>query len=206
MPRQVPDFPVFEIELISPPAVALGEPTPPPPEELVITTPFDPVPEPQEEIPAVTVEEEEPVEETPEPETTVTPPDVKLVDEPEPAASLDPDPDVETPGEDLKVRMEGLRRDYPEYYDNIRSQMRQCFRWRGDLDLRVGIYFVINRDGSVSQVDVSEASRSIAFDIAAMEAAECAGRPGGLGPLPEELPFDQFWVSFYIEGQARPRS
>ena len=51
-PRGVPDFPVFEIELISPPAAELGEPTPPPPpDELVITTPLDPAPERQEEDP-----------------------------------------------------------------------------------------------------------------------------------------------------------
>jgi len=206
VPRQIPDLPAFEIELISPVAAELGEPTPPPPEELVITTPFDPVRESQEEIPAVTVEEEEeeePVEETPEPETTVTPLDVELVDEPEPATSLNPNPEVETPGEDLNVRMEGLQREYPEYYDNIRLQMRRCFQWRGDSDLLVRIYFVINRDGSVSQVDVLEPSRSIAFDIQVMGAAECAGRPGGLGPLPEELHYDRFGVVFWIEHRTR---
>ncbi len=113
----VPEFIAFEIELISPPAAELGEPTPPPPEELVIETPFDPVPEPQEEIPPVTVEDETPAEEAPQPEETVAPPDVEVVDDPQPATSQNPDPDVETPGEDLNVRMEGLRRDYPEYYN-----------------------------------------------------------------------------------------
>ena len=55
---EIPDFVVFEIELISPPAAELGERTPPPPEELVIETPLDPVPEPQEETPPVVIEEE----------------------------------------------------------------------------------------------------------------------------------------------------
>ena len=38
--REIPNFIVYEIELVSPPAAELGDPTPPPPEELVIETPF----------------------------------------------------------------------------------------------------------------------------------------------------------------------
>ena len=202
-PAQVPDFVAFEIELISPPAAELGERTTPPPEELVIETPLDPVPEPQEEIPPAVIEEEAPVDEPPTPEETVAPPDVELVDDPEPPTSPNPDPDVETPGEDLNVRLEGLRRDYPVYYENIIRQMQRCFRWRGEEDLRAKVYFVINRDGSVSEVDILESSRSIAFDIEAMGAAECAGDRGRLGPLPEALPFDRLPVSFTFSPRAR---
>ena len=202
-PAQVPDFVAFEIELISPPAAELGERTTPPPEELVIETPLDPVPEPQEEIPPAVIEEEAPADEPPTPEETVAPPDVELVDDPEPPTSPNPDPDVETPGEDLNVRLEGLRRDYPVYYENIIRQMQRCFRWRGEEDLRAKVYFVINRDGSVSEVDILESSRSIAFDIEAMGAAECAGDRGRLGPLPEALPFDRLPVSFTFSPQAR---
>ena len=204
---QVPDFIAFEIELISPPAAELGErTTSPPPEELVIETPLDPVPEPPEEIAPAVIEEEVPeeipVEEPPVPEQTVAPPDVELVDDVEPPASPDPDPDVEMPGEQLNIRMAGVRRDYPVYYNNILNQMARCFRWRGADDLRTRIYFVINRDGSVSDVDILEPSRSIAFDIEAMGAAECIGRPGRLGPLPDELPFERFPVVFYFEPQS----
>ncbi len=202
-PAQVPDFVAFEIELISPPAAELGERTTPPPEELVIETPLDPVPEPQEETPPAVIEEEAPADEPPTPEETVAPPDVELVDDPEPATSPNPDPDVETPGEDLNVRLEGLRRDYPVYYENIIRQMQRCFRWRGEEDLRAKVYFVINRDGSVSEVDILESSRSIAFDIEAMGAAECAGDRGRLGPLPEALPFDRLPVSFTFSPRAR---
>jgi len=198
----VPDFIAFEIELISPAAAELGEQTPPPPEDLVIETPLDPVPEPLEEIAPTVVEEETPVEEPPVPEQTVTPPEVELVDDVVPPASPDPDPDVETPGEQLNVRMAGVQRDYPVYYNNILRQMARCFRWRGADDLRARVYFVINRDGTVSDVDLLEPSRSIAFDIEAMGAAECAGMPGRLGPLPDELPFERFPVVFYFE----PRS
>ena len=205
VPREVPDFVTFEIELISPPAAELGERTTPPPEELVIERPVDPVPEPQEEPPPTVVEADAPAEEipppevVPEPEETVAPPDVELVDDAEPPTSPNPDPDVETPGEDLNVRMEGIRRDYPEYYNNILRQMERCFRWRGEDDFRARVYFVIDRDGSVSEVDILEPSRSIAFDIEAMGAAECAGSRGRLGPLPEALPFDRLPVVFYFE-------
>ena len=198
-PTPVPDFIVFEIELISPPAAELGEPTMAPPEELVIERPTDPVPEPQEETPPLAIEEETPVDQPPEPEATVAPPDVELVDEPEPPTSPNPDPDVETPGEDLNVRMEGIRRDYPEYYNNIIRQMQRCFQWRGEVGLRATVYFVINRDGSVSDVDILEQSTSIGFDIEAMGAAECAGSNNRLGPLPEELPFDQLPIVFKID-------
>ena len=200
VPPIVPDFVTFEIELISPPAAELGDwTTPPPSEELVIETPLDPIPEPQEEIPPVTIEDDTPAEETPQPEALAPPPDVEVVDDPGPPTSPDPDPDVETPGEDLNVRMEGLRRDYPAYYDNIIRQMDRCFRWRGEQDLHTLVYFVINRDGSVSGVDILEPSRSIAFDIQAMATAECAGRPDRLGPLPEDLPFDRLPVWFTID-------
>ncbi len=198
-PTPVPDFIAFEIELISPPAAELGEPTMAPPEELVIERPTDPVPEPQEETPPPAIEEEAPVDEPPEPEATVAPPDVELVDEPEPPTSPNPDPDVETPGEDLNVRMEGIRRDYPEYYNNIIRQMQRCFQWRGEVGLRATVYFVINRDGSVSDVDILEQSTSIGFDIEAMGAAECAGSNNRLGALPEDLPFDQLPIVFKID-------
>jgi len=206
MTNETPDFVVFEIELISPPAAELGERTPPPPEELVIETPFDPVPEPQEETPPAVIEEEPPAEEPPQPEETAAPPDVEPVVDPIAPTSPDPDPDVETPGEDLNVRMAGIRRDYPEYYNNIIRQMQRCFRWRGEEDLRATVYFVIDRDGSVSEVDILESSRSIAFDIEAMGAAECAGRPNSLGRLPEALGFDRLGVGFTITNQARPGS
>ena len=201
VPREVPEFITYEIELISPSAAELGEGTPPPPEELVIETPLERLPEPEVETPAVVELEPPAEEEPPEPEETVEP-DVEPDEDPAPATSQDPDPDVETPGEDLNVRLEGIRQDYPVYYNNIIRQMERCFRWRGDEALRAEIYFVINRNGSVSDVDILEASGSIGFDIEAMGAAECAGRPAGFGPLPEELPFDRFPVIFTFDPQS----
>ena len=192
--REMPNFVVHEIQLVSPPAAELGDPTPSPPEELVIETPEEVVPEPEEEEPPPAIEDDPPPREDPKPEEIAAPPEPE--DDPEPAASPDPDPDVETAGEDLNVRMEGLRRDYPVYYENIIRQMQRCFRWRGSDVYSASIYFVINRDGTVSGIDVLESSKNTPFDIEAMGAAECAGNRGRLGPLPEELPYDQLRIRF----------
>lgn len=206
VPRNVQDFVIFEIELISPPAAELGERSTPPPEELVIERPVDPVP--AEEPPPTLVEVDVSVEELPEPEEVsepeqpVVPTDVALVDDAEPPTSPNPDPDVEIPGEELNIRIEGVRRDYPEYYNNILRQMQRCFRWRGADNLRARVYFVIDKDGSVSEVEILESSRDIGFDIEAMGAAECAGNQNRLGPLPEDLPFDRLPVIFYFEPQS----
>ncbi len=193
--RDVPNFIVYEIELVSPPAAELGDPNPPPPEELVIETPEEVFPEPQEEEEPPVIEDDPPPREDPKPEEMVAPPEPDEED-PAPATSPDPDPEVETPGEDLNVRMEGVRRDYPEYYNNIIRQMQRCFRWRGADVYSASIYFVINRDGTVSGIDVLVSSKNTPFDIEAMGAAECAGNRGRLGPLPEELPFEQLPVRF----------
>ena len=197
--REAPDFVVYEIELVSPPAAELGDPTPPAPEELVIETPLEVVPEPQEETPPPAIEDEPAPREDPKPEKMTAPPEPESEEDRASPTSPDPEPDVETPGEDLNVRMEGVRRDYPEYYNNIIRQMQRCFRWRGSDDFRATIYFVIDRDGTVSGIDVLESSNNTPFDIEAMGAAECAGSRGRLGPLPEDLPFDRLPVVFKID-------
>jgi len=191
-----PDFVVFEIELISPPAAELGEQSLTPPEDLVIETPEElSLSEEIEE--AVLEEEDSPPEEDPVDEELNI--QEEAVEQPMPVTGLEPDPEVESPGEDINVRMEGLRRDYPEYYNNIIRQIQRCFRWRGTEELRASIYFVINRDGSVSNVDVVESSRNTPFDIEAMGAAECAGTRDRLGPLPETLQFDQLPIVFKFD-------
>lgn len=196
--RRMDDFIVYEIEIFSPPATELGAPTPPPEEELVVETPDPAPPEPEAEEAPLVVEDTRP---DPEPETEIAPPDP----EPEPdeteevARSETPDPEAEESGEDLNVRIEGVQRDYPRYYENIIRQMDRCFRWQGAQNLSTTIYFVINRDGTVSDVDIVTSSGSFSFDIAAAGAAECAGQRNRLGPLPEELPFDRLPIRFNID-------
>jgi outer membrane biosynthesis protein TonB len=201
-------FLVYEMNIVSPDALELGDLTPPTPEEFVVETPEEVVPDPVEETPPIVIDEEaldEAPELDPEPEETkddepadpVTDP-VDSTEDPVVATSPDPDPDVKDPGEDINVRMRGLQRDYPVYYENIVRQMRRCFRPPQGSTRRATIQFSIARDGRVSGVQVVEPSGDFAFDLIAMGAAECAGN-GRFGPLPEGMPADHLPIQFKLD-------
>jgi TonB family protein len=99
--------------------------------------------------------------------------------------------------------MEGLRRDYPAYYDNIIRQMSRCFRWRETGDFEAVVRFVVSRDGTVSGARLVQRSGNPEFDFEALGAVECAGRPGRLGPLPEDLPWEELPIQFSFRPQGR---
>ena len=183
------DFISYEITLVSPPpAQEAPEPAPAVEEEVVVETP-EPVPV---EEPSPVVEEETRVEERPEPTPTPPPPDP---DPPETAGN--PEPSETVSGEDLNIRMEGLRRDFPEYYANIIRQIQRCFEFRGGGRLETSVTFYISRDGTVDgeSIDFSVRSGNVNFDFAAMGAVECAGS-GRFGPLPEDLGLDRLPILF----------
>lgn len=195
MPTTNPaDFLTYEINLVSPPpSEESPDPSPVVEEEVVIETP-EPV---AEEEPPPVVEEEEPrQEERPEPTPTPPPPDPDPVEE-----AGDPEPSEEISGEDLNVRMEGLSRDFPEYYDNIIRQIQRCFEYQGGGRLETAVVFYISRDGSVDggSIDFFSRSGNFNFDFAAMGAVECAG--SRFGPLPEDLGYDRLPILFTF----RPR-
>ncbi len=196
------EFVTYEIELVSPPPARQTEEPEAAAQELVIERP-DPEPTP----PEPEVEEIVPVEE-PEPEPEPDPPPVEREEprEEEPpevaeevvvAAAeelLEEEPEVS--GEGLNVRIEGLQRDYPQYYENIILQIRRCFRWRGGGNWETVVFFNIDRDGNAQDIQFVERSGSTAFDFDALEAVDCAGRPGRIGPLPEDVPYERFPVLF----------
>lgn len=192
------EFVTFEIELFAPPPVEVPELDPEPAapeEELVVDTPDQPLPEP-EELPTI-VEEDSPPAEEALPEPTPEPP-------PAEAEPNDPEPDeTASSGADINVRMEGLRRDYPEYYNTIILQIRRCLRWSGAGTWETTIYFVIGRDGIAFDLNIAERSGNTAHDLEAIAAVECAGR-GRFGPLPEELPYDQLPFLFTIQSLGFP--
>ena len=182
-------FETFQITLVSPPpAQEAAEPEPVVQEEVVVETP-EPVP--VEEPPPV-IEETPRVEEKPKPTPTPTPPPTEPVEE-----AGDPKPSEEVGGEDLNIRMEGLRRDFPEYYGNIIRQIQRCFEYRGEGRLETSVDFYISRDGTVDggSIDFYQRSGNVNFDYAAMGAVECAGT-GRFGPLPEELGLDRLPIRF----------
>ena len=169
-----------------------------PEEELVVETP-EPLPPPEEPEPDPVVEEQR-VREEEKPEPTPTPPPPR----PEEEEAGDPEPDPEESGENLSVRMEGLRRDFPDYYLNIIRQINRCMRFNGPGGLKTTVYFVLKRDGSVDGSDIDFVNRSgnAGFDFAVMEAVECAGA-GRFGTLPEELAWDRLPVVFEVTSSRR---
>jgi outer membrane biosynthesis protein TonB len=198
-------YEVVQIQLFSePPAAAEVEeaepdPAPAAPEDLVVETPdpTPPAPEPEPEpLPAPVERPREPDPTPPsQPEPDPTPPPTPP-EEARPAPTPDPAPESTTSGDDINVRMEGLRRDYPEYYQNIIVQIRRCFRPPSASGASTTIQFAIGRSGSVSDIRVVEPSGNITFDIEAEGAIECAGRGNRFGPLPEDLPYDRLPVQF----------
>ena len=193
-------FESYEIEMVSPPPAVQEEEMQEAAEELVVERPepepLPPEPEPEEIIPAEQQEEDPPpVEEIETP--AEEPPD----QEEEPVVAAAPEEveeATEESGVGIEVRMEGLRRDFPEYYGNIIFQIQRCLRTRDSGARRTSVQFWINRDGSISGLDLVERSGNTRFDIEAMGAVECAGR-GRFGPLPEELPFERFPILFHFE-------
>lgn len=189
-PLPYQDFITYEITLVSPPPAQYAEePQTVPQQEVVVETPEPPV----ETKPPPVVEERRREEQrpTPTPASTPPPPD------PEPVEPGDPEPSTDVGGEDLNVRMEGLRRDFPAYYGNIIAQIRRCMRFTGTGRFETTVFFYIDRDGTVDGQELRfvERSGNVNFDYAAMGAVECAGS-GRFGPLPPELDFDRIPILF----------
>ena len=190
------EFLVYQIDLVSPPPALVAEdPQPEAAEELVVETPEELEPEPESPPPPEPEPERKEVE-TPPPETPreQPDPDPPPQEEEEPATTEEPVEERAESGEDIDVRMEGLRRDYPVYYENIIRQINRCFRWWRGGGLEATVQFYIARDGSVEDIEVVRESRDPIFDIEAMGAVECAG--GRFGPLPEELGLDRLPIRF----------
>ncbi len=197
------EFITYEIVLVSPPPTVQADLVEPATEEMVVERPdpTPPVEEPEPDEDVVPVEEEDdPPPEPPEPETT---PVEELADEEVTVSSAPEDPpeDAEESGDDINVRMEGLRRDYPVYYRHIIQQINNCFRPpRDGRDWMTTVRFTIQSDGSVEGLEFVTRSGSSDFDFRAMGAVECAGN-GRFEPLPDDLPFQPVQFVFRPGGE-----
>jgi hypothetical protein len=60
------------------------------------------------------------------------------------------------------------------------------------------VFFYIERDGSVTDMDFVGRSGNSEFDFSALGAVECAGR-GRFGPLPDDLPYERLPIQFKFE-------
>jgi outer membrane biosynthesis protein TonB len=189
------EFVTYQIDLVSPPpAVQAAEPEEAE-EKLVIERP-EPEPTPPEpEKPEPVVEEKPKPPEPPKPREQPSTTPAKEADERKAAAVETPVEEAKESGEGINVRLEGVRRDYPAYYENIIRQIQRCFRWTGQGSWETTVYFVIRRDGTVGELDFVKKSGNPQFDFEALGAVDCAGK-GRFGPLPDELPWDQLPIQF----------
>jgi hypothetical protein len=205
----------FEIQMVSfadpdlpdemgapepPPVVTTPDVPPPPPQPAPEPDPLPPPPEPEPEPEPTPPPPPEP-EPAPEPEPEPPPPPPPPAPQPEPEPTPPPPPppvDTETAtAAEMAVRMEGLRRDFPEYYQRIVQEISRCFRWTGSGNWTTVVRFEIQRDGRVpsSSIRLYTRSGNGTFDIEAVGAVECAGA-GRLGALPSDLPFDILPIQF----------
>lgn len=187
VPALQPELLLYEVVEINMVAAAVE-----PVEELVVETPDDP--EPEEEAPVI---EPEP-EPEPEPDSLETPPPAEEEPPPAPEATATTEVEPEDGDDEVTARIEGFRRDFPEYYEKITNQIIRCFR-PPDTGLRdVVVRFLVQRDGSTTDIAIVTSSGSFSFDTAAEEAIECAGQPGRLGPLPDEYRYPVLPINYTI--------
>lgn len=194
------NFLTYKIDIVSPPPAIHAKVETVAKKKLVVERP-KPQPEPEKKgAPPVTQPKKKAAESTakkPTPKATPTARAAKKNEKATTTEKVASKKKSKESGEGLRVKMEGLRRDYPAYYGDIIRQMARCFRWDKGGDWSTVIYFVIQRDGSVKDIKVVQPSGNPVFDIQAMGAAECAGQ-GRLDSLPKDLPFDKLPVRFRI--------
>lgn len=192
VPALQPELLLYEVVEINMVAAAVE-----PVEELVVETPDDP--EPEEEAPVI---EPEPDPE-PEPDSLETPPPAEEEPPPPPEATATTEVEPEDGDDEVTARIEGFRRDFPEYYERITNQIIRCFR-PPDTGLRdVVVRFLVQRDGSTTDIAIMTSSGSFSFDTAAEEAIECAGQAGRLGPLPDEYRYPVLPINYTISPRGQ---
>lgn len=199
-PPEPLNFITFEVEIVSPPSQqpSQEEPSPAPEEELVVERPEEAPVEETEDVPLPEARPEEPEPAREEPRPTPPEPQPEPREEAPAAPTATAEEESELSGEDIEVRMEGVRRDFPQYYDNIIRQISRCFRPPPGIPggLRTTVYFAIRQDGTVADLRFVEQSGNPDFDFEALGAVgDCAGR-GRFGPLPEELPYERLPILF----------
>jgi len=99
-------------------------------------------------------------------------------------------------GDNLNVRLPGVECPTPDYCNNIVRQIDRYFRSQSTGEAEV--YFVINRDGSISGLRLLSSTGNSGFRVAVLEAVEQAGNNGAFGPLPRAYQADQLPVSFFF--------
>ena len=128
---------------------------------------------------------------------------------PRPAAAAAPAQPAGVPGgtpggtDVATIKTEGVEFPFPGYLQNLVSQVYR--RWRPaptTAALEAEVFFLVHRDGSVTDLQFTKRSGSFAFDLEAQGAVEAAARAGAFGQLPAGYGPAVLPVSFYFN----PRS
>ena len=176
------EYKVYRVDLYSPPPQVEGAPEPPKPQPAIVRPDPPKTSEVKEDRPAPKPQPKKPVS------TGTGKSDV--------AKGRNPDPKSLVGGEGLDVHMEGEEFPYPEYLENIITQLNRYFRWNGAPNLETKVGFEIMRDGSVRRIRVIQKSGNINFDLEAVSAIEQAGKRGAFGPLPKGWVNDRLPIAF----------
>jgi periplasmic protein TonB len=102
------------------------------------------------------------------------------------------------------VSTEGVDFPFPEYLQNVVSQVRR--RWQRpeqSVPLEAEVSFLVQRDGSISGLRLLKRSGNYAFDLEAQGAVEEAGRFKAFGALPSGWAADVLFVRFYFSGMRQ---
>lgn len=123
-----------------------------------------------------------------------------------PKTELAPGEKPSTGNDVATVSTEGIEFPFPEYLENVVSQIRR--RWdrpQQAVVLEAEVAFFVQRDGSVREGDIKLVKRSgnFAFDLEAIGAVEEAGRVRAFGPLPDGWRSDVLYVRFYFSGRQQ---
>ena len=96
------------------------------------------------------------------------------------------------------VRTEGIDFPFPGYLNNIVRQIR--LRFNPDASsARAELMFLLQRDGSVTNIRFLTRSGDYAFDLDAFGAIEAAGNARAFGPLPEGFTEDALPIVFSFD-------
>ena len=99
------------------------------------------------------------------------------------------------------VSTEGIAFPYPEYLQNIVSQVLR--RWQRPTEstpLEAEVSFFVHRDGTVTGLQFTKRSGNFSFDLEAEGAVESAGDSKAFGVLPDGWTSDVLFVRFYFSG------
>jgi periplasmic protein TonB len=102
------------------------------------------------------------------------------------------------------VSTEGVAFPYPEYLQNIVSQVLR--RWQRPpraTPLEAEVSFFVNRDGSITPPQFVRRSGDFEFDLQAQGAIEESGHFKAFGPLPDGWASDVLFVRFYFSGRRQ---